>query len=150
MCTPLLLHHVFYTSTAVSRFLSALSSLAAHFSSSSTGGGDGYIRRYAVHATLNATGMDSPLFPNLSMKAPTSDVRQPVLVGYWENEDPGEWMSELLGGNASLSKEEQAAKVKWGAKVGPVSSQSPVYSLAVQSEEMWGLSGTGVSSTAFK
>ena len=86
--------------------------------------------------------MDNPLFPNLSMKAPS---RQPVLVGYWENEDPGDWMNELLGANPSLSKEEQQTKVSWGPKVGPVSSQSPVYSLAVQSEELWGLSGTGVS-----
>lgn len=90
--------------------------------------------------------MDNPLFSNLSMKAPSADARQPVLVGYWENEDPGEWTNDLLGANSSLSQQEQAAKVKWGAKVGPVSSQSPVYSLAVQSEELWGLSGTGVCS----
>ncbi|ORY89339.1 WD40-repeat-containing domain protein [Leucosporidium creatinivorum] len=111
-----------------------------------TGGADGYIRRYALHATLNGTGVDNPAFNNFSMKVgghaplPTTDLRQPVLVGYWENEEPGAWMEDLLGGQ--MANGEAKSKVKWGPKTGAVASQSAVYSLAVQSEELWGLSGT--------
>lgn len=108
--------------------------------------------------------MDNPLYNNLSMKvgghapSPSVDVRQPVLVGYWENEEPGEWVQELLssgtaGGGGEAEREARAKKVKWGPKGGPLGAanggkgQSQVYSLAVQSEELWGLSGTSVSSS---
>lgn len=123
-----------------------------------TGGADGFIRRYALHATLNGTGVDNPLFANLTMKlggvpalAAGADQRAPVLTGYWENEEPGEWANDLLGAGTSStsSLEERKTKIRWGAKVAAVGShQSPVYSLAIQQEELWGLSGTSVSPVA--
>lgn len=116
-----------------------------------TGGADGFIRRYSLFHTLNGTGVDNPLFNNLTIKpgghapAATADVRQAVLVGYWENEEPGAWTDELLGGKSVASGGELASTIKWGPKGGAIAGQSVVYSLAVQSEELWGLSGTGVS-----
>lgn len=154
MSTRWQLPRVFHTSTLVRLVLSPFPSFAnsSPFALATPGGADGYIRRYALHATLNGTGVDNPAFNNYSMKigghtpSPTFDGRQPVLVGYWENEEPGDWMGDLLGGGqgATMNGEAQS-KVKWGAKTSPVSTQSSVYSIAVQSEEMWGLSGTSVS-----
>lgn len=116
-----------------------------------TGGSDGFVRRYALHATLNGTGIDNPLVPNLTSKPggherpPGTDLRQPVLSGYWENEDPGDWADDLLPPSAGDDEVQQrAGKVRWGQKTGAVAPQSAVYSLAVQKEELWGLSGTAV------
>ncbi|KAK4054579.1 Transcription factor spt8 [Microbotryomycetes sp. JL201] len=130
-----------------------------------TGGSDGFIRRYATYPTLNGSGFDKPLFLNLSMKTGAQasatgsyqDTRQPVLVGYWENEEAGPWCTDLLppavapadanpeadGEPSDSSFAARAAKVKWGPKTGSLGSQSIVHSLAIQQEELWGLSGTG-------
>lgn len=123
-----------------------------------TGGSDGYIRRYALHATLNGSGVDNPLVPNLTSKPggherpPGTDTRQPVLSGYWENEEPGDWADDVLLGpgdgdadGPSDDADERQSRVRWGAKTGAWGPQSAVYSLAVQKEELWGLSGTSVS-----
>lgn len=149
LAAPPCLSHLY---TGSSRLSPSCPPAVAHILLRTTGGADGYIRRYALHATLNGTGVDNPAFNNFSMKvgghtpSPTSDLRQPVLVGYWENEEPGDWMGDLLGGaQATEVNGEAPSKVKWGPKTGVLASQSPVYSLAVQSEELWGLSGTSVS-----
>lgn len=118
-----------------------------------TGGQDGFIRRYALHAMLNGTGVDNPAFPNLTMKpggsGSASEMRLPVLVNYWENEEPGPWMDDLLkpgDGEAVVAEaESRREKLKWGPKSAAFGGQSPVYSIAVQREELWGLSGTSVS-----
>lgn len=125
-----------------------------------TGGQDGFIRRYALHPMLNGTGIDNPLFTNFTMKppgtwnTPPAEARLPVLVGYWENEEPGSWMDELKskqedqGGESAGggTDEDPSERLRWGPKTSNLSSQSPVYSLAVQREEVFGLSGTAVSS----
>ncbi|KAM0752827.1 WD40 repeat-like protein [Meredithblackwellia eburnea MCA 4105] len=129
-----------------------------------TGGADGFIRRYSFHATLNGTlgagGVDTnqPHYNNLMMKptgvivqggTDTAALRPPVLTGYWENDEPGAWMDELnfddqlaAAGDGDLG--EDAVKPRWGPKLPSSHGLSPVYSLAVQQDELWGLSGTGV------
>lgn len=107
-----------------------------------TGGSDGFVRRYALHATLNGTGLDSAAVPNLTMKGGShlvpGELKSPVLVGYWENEETGAWMDQLGAG--------AGAAIKWGPKTtGVADGLSVVHSLAVQREELWGLSGTAVS-----
>lgn len=65
------------------------------------------------------------------------------LTGYWENEDDENavQMVRKVGGDHSTVKQSN----RWGPKsVGNASKVSPVYSLVVQSEELWGLSGTEV------
>ncbi|GAA6028252.1 hypothetical protein JCM8097_006941 [Rhodosporidiobolus ruineniae] len=122
-----------------------------------TAGQDGYVRRYALYPTLNGTGVDNPLVPNLTSKQggherpPGTDLRQPVLSAYWENEEPGEWADELLnapgaGKGSGMSNEERQARVRWGPKTAALGPQSAVYSLAVQKYELWGLSGTSKGS----
>ncbi|KAK4335245.1 Transcription factor SPT8 [Rhodotorula toruloides] len=112
-----------------------------------TGGSDGFVRRYALHATLNGTGVDNPLVPNLTSKPggherpPGTDMRSAVLSGYWENEEPGDWMEDLLSPDGE-PQHDKLAKVKWGPKSSALGPQSAVHSLAVQREELWGLSGT--------
>lgn len=108
-----------------------------------TGGSDGLVRRYAVHPMLNCTGIDNPAFNNLTMKPggsvpPAADAKFPVLVAYWENEEPGTWTNTIRENAAFGTK-----NVGVGDKV------SVVHSLAVQSEELWGLSGTAVSDTCY-
>lgn len=113
-----------------------------------TGGSDGFVRRYALHATLNGTQQ----VPNLTSKPggherpPGTDLRQPVLSGYWENEEPmGDWVDDLAAGPpAQDDPPERQARVRWGPKTAALGPQSAVYSLAVQKEELWGLSGTAV------
>ncbi|KWU47061.1 WD40 repeat-like protein [Rhodotorula sp. JG-1b] len=122
-----------------------------------TGGSDGYVRRYALYATLNGSGVDNPLVPNLTSKVggherpPGTDTRQPVLSGYWENEEPHpDWIDDLLEPPTptpdtptdQVQQQRRAARVRWGPKTGAWGPQSAVYSLAVQKEELWGLSGT--------
>mgnify|MGYP001580370276 FL=1 len=121
-----------------------------------SGGQDGFIRRYALHAMLNGTGVDNPAFTNLTMKPGGSgsavESRLPVLVNYWENEEPGPWVDDLLkagdGEAAGPEAESRREKLKWGPKQAALGGQSPVYSIAVQREELWGLSGTAVSGLA--
>jgi len=116
-----------------------------------TGGSDGFVRRYALHSTLNGT----PAAPNLTSKPggherpPGTDLRQPVLSGYWENEEPGDWADDLAPPPPSSSSLEPGhaqaqaqGKVRWGPKSAALGPQSAVYSLAVQRDELWGLSGT--------
>ena len=104
------------------------------------GGSDGFVRRYAIHPMLNSTGIDNPAFNNLTMKQggsvpPAPDAKFPVLVAYWENEEPGHWVESIR------------ENVAFGTKnVGLADKVSVVHSLAVQSEELWGLSGTAVRS----
>lgn len=108
-----------------------------------TGGSDGLVRRYAIHSMLNCTGIDNPAFNNLTMKPggsvpPAPDAKFPVLVAYWENEEPGTWTNTIRENAAFGTK-----NVGVGDKV------SVMHSLAVQSEELWGLSGTAVSVTCY-
>lgn len=84
-------------------------------------------------------------------KPPGTDLRTPVLSGYWENEEIGEWTNDLLEGGGGgkegkEGKEEKEKKQRWGTKNSAIHSQSSVYSLAIHSQELWGLSGTSVSS----
>jgi len=79
-------------------------------------------------------------------KPPGTDTRTPVLTGYWENEEIGEWTNDLLlSKDKEREEEDKDKKVKWGTKTSAVHNQSSVYSLAVHSQELWGLSGTSVS-----
>lgn len=99
-----------------------------------TGGADGLVRRYAVHPMLNCSGIAAN---NLTMKqggvAPPPDAKFPVLVAYWENEEYGSWANTIKD------------NVTFGTKnIGIADKVSVVHSLAVQSEELWGLSGTAV------
>lgn len=128
-----------------------------------TGGSDGFVRRYALHPTLNGSGVDNPLVPNLTSKPggherpPGTDTRQPVLSAYWENEDPGDWIDDVLlpapppppqqavdAQSGGEGNDDRQARIRWGPKPTAYSLQSAVYSLAVQREELWGLSGTAV------
>lgn len=111
------------------------------------GGADGIIRRYALHPSLNNTASDLAVPNNLTIKPgtilATNESKLPVLIGCYENEEPGAWCDgDLVGG--SVSESEAFRKVTWGPKNYAL-RESPVYSLAVHSEELWGLSGTGVS-----
>lgn len=103
--------------------------LPSHGHSLLTGGADGFVRRYAFYDSLN--GIDSP--KNLVMKSAT--VTSGVLLGYWENAEAGEVEEGgLRYGPRSVSNS------MTGGKAGG----SPVHSLAVQSQELWGLSGAQV------
>lgn len=134
-----------------------------------TGGMDGMVRRYDLYASLNGdagpststssaggsgagsrggartkpTQTSSEL--NLTAKpsgymatsystpsASVSENKPPVLRGYWENED------EPAPGTSLLPA------VKWGRRNEGPGKGSAVYSLAVQSRELWGVSGTAV------
>lgn len=111
------------------------------------GGADGIIRRYALHPSLNNTASDLAVPNNLTIKPgttlATNDSKLPVLIGCYENEEPGTWCDgDLVGG--SVSESEGLRKVNWGPKSYAL-RESPVYSLAIHTEELWGLSGTGVS-----
>ncbi|GAA6024905.1 hypothetical protein JCM11491_005517 [Sporobolomyces phaffii] len=104
-----------------------------------TGGQDGFVRRYNLAATLTPSA-DPP--PNLTMKqqqhlgppplVPAAGT--PVLAGYWENEDP------------PPANSSEPDPPKWGTKATANAPQSAVYSLAVNSTELWGLSGTSKGS----
>ena len=118
-----------------------------------TGGQDGFIRRYSLYSTLNPSSSSSPGNGNgngnLTMKQPpipstttatSTDLglnRVPFLTGYWENE---EYSPESEPATAT-----QETTIKWGTKTSSTGSQSSVYSLAIHSQELWGLSGTSVS-----
>lgn len=104
------------------------------------GGQDGLIRRYNLHATLNGTGSEHS--NNYTVKLGGTiplDSRTPVLVGIYENEEEGKWVQE-----DEKRRQRDGDKFAWGPKVSS-SGESPVYSLAVQDEELWGVSGTAVS-----
>lgn len=108
-----------------------------------SGGADGFIRRIALYES--ATGSNAE---NLTMKAgghiaaaekdgePEPKV---YLTGYWENEDD-------LPMHATPRAD---GRVRWGPKgVGNATRVSPVYSMVIQNEELWGLSGTEVRSSS--
>ncbi|GAA5987344.1 hypothetical protein JCM5350_005633 [Sporobolomyces pararoseus] len=116
-----------------------------------TGGQDGFIRRYSLYSTLNPSSSSSSPGNgngngNLTMKQPpipstttatSTDLglnRVPFLTGYWENE---EYSPESEPATAT-----QETTIKWGTKTSSTGSQSSVYSLAIHSQELWGLSGT--------
>lgn len=98
------------------------------------GGSDGFIRRYNLHSMLNGIGFNEN--NNLIMKyglISLPEAKAPLLINYWENE---------------LNLVEGKEKEKFGTKVSQVGeSIDIVYSLAVQSQDLFGLSGTAVSLT---
>lgn len=143
------------------------------------GAGDGFVRRYALHAMLNrnasmgayelgaSVSAAKALAQNLTMKqgghAPTSatgEWKLPLLVGYWENEMPAPlFLSSVdnarthalsppapatngIGGH--MPPPPSTSAPRWGTKLLANSTPSPVWSLAVNRTEMWGLSGTSV------
>ncbi|GAA94981.1 uncharacterized protein L969DRAFT_53124 [Mixia osmundae IAM 14324] len=112
----------------------ALPSGANHFF---TGGQDGFIRRYALRdTTAGLTELDNLITrtsgKNVHGKAvhgiPSGHYAAPqgVLVGYWENLD--------------LAPQTMQYGPRGLTHTGP--EPSPVYSLAIHSQELWGLSGT--------
>lgn len=109
-----------------------------------TGGSDGLIRRYNLSATLNGTlHPDYDNIETLTVKpvgvVDRTESKLPILVDYWENEEEGEWCDKLK------------TEVKWGRRneMYPGGKLSCVYSLAVQSQELWGVSGTAVRVASF-
>lgn len=89
-----------------------------------TGGSDGYIRRYDWFASVNGK---VPL--TVAQKHPFVDsvTRSGILLSYWENEEPAV-KSDLL----HVPETTDDLKL------------SSVYSLAVQSQSLWLLSGLEV------
>lgn len=107
-----------------------------------SGGQDGFIRRIAIYESVTGS-----MTENLTMRQgghvplieKEGDKTTIFLTGYWENEDNERAVQSIhkVGNDNSRSAN------RWGPKsVGNASKVSPVYSLAVQSEELWGLSGT--------
>ena len=129
---------VYSISTSTQVHALALPPCASHLY---VGGADGLVRRYAIHPMLNCLRSDNLPSNNLTMKPggsvpPAPDTKFPVLVAYWENEEPGTWQNTIR------------ENVAFGTKnVGLADRVSVVHSLAVQSEELWGLSGTAVRSS---
>ncbi|KAI5476938.1 mitochondrial import receptor subunit TOM40 [Pseudohyphozyma bogoriensis] len=108
-----------------------------------TGGSDGFIRRYNLHAVLNGARGDDVVKPaGVSGALPDFKGAIPP-VAYWENELPGPWVEELALRPSSVDPEADVS-VRWAPKAAPLSplAPSPVYSLAVQRDELWGLAGT--------
>ncbi|GAA5901082.1 uncharacterized protein JCM6883_004746 [Sporobolomyces salmoneus] len=111
-----------------------------------SGGSDGFVRRYSLYSTLNSTTSTFNLTVKQSSAATQDknntstttipDNRPPVLTGYWENEDP----------EPPSNDPNPTSSVKWGTKTSTNTTQSGVYSLAVHSQELWGLSGTAKGS----
>lgn len=104
-----------------------------------SGGADGFIRRIGLYES--ATGSNAE---NLTMRAgghvgavdKDADPEPKIfLAGYWENEDD-------LVPHATPRAD---GRVRWGPKsVGNATRVSPVYSMAIHTEELWGLTGTEV------
>ncbi|WAQ88779.1 hypothetical protein PtA15_10A198 [Puccinia triticina] len=101
-----------------------------------SGGQDGFVRRIAIHESVTGSGLE-----NLTMKQgghvplvdKDTDRTTIFLAGYWENDDQ----------NSLLEPASPNPPLKWGPKsVGNATQVSPVYSLAIHDEELWGLSGT--------
>ncbi|ORX97130.1 WD40 repeat-like protein [Basidiobolus meristosporus CBS 931.73] len=80
-----------------------------------TGSEDGYVRKYDFFASMNGK---TPLAQSQRHNHVDSVTKSGILLSYWENE-------------------EQTPTVKTSPEV----KVSPVYSLAVQSEAIWGLTG---------
>jgi hypothetical protein len=104
-----------------------------------SGGQDGFVRRIAIHESVTGSALE-----NLTMKQgghvplveKDTDKTTIFLTGYWENEDHKSLLDPSL----------PTPPLKWGPKsVGNATQVSPVYSLAIHNEELWGLSGTEVS-----
>ncbi|KAA1099511.1 Transcription factor spt8 [Puccinia graminis f. sp. tritici] len=101
-----------------------------------SGGQDGFVRRIAIHESVTGSALE-----NLTMKQgghvplieKDTDKTTIFLTGYWENEDH----------KSLLDPSQPTPPLKWGPKsVGNATQVSPVYSLAIHNEELWGLSGT--------
>jgi transcriptional activator SPT8 len=104
-----------------------------------SGGQDGFVRRIAIYESVTGSAQE-----NLTMKQgghvpvvdKDTDKTTIFLAGYWENEDHKSLLDPSL----------PPPPLKWGPKsVGNATQVSPVYSLAIHNEELWGLSGTEVS-----
>jgi len=101
-----------------------------------SGGQDGFVRRIAIYESVTGSALE-----NLTMKqgghvpVVEKDIDKTTifLTGYWENEDHKSLLDPTL----------PRPPLKWGPKsVGNATQVSPVYSLAIHNEELWGLSGT--------
>ncbi|PLW05360.1 hypothetical protein PCASD_25478 [Puccinia coronata f. sp. avenae] len=101
-----------------------------------SGGQDGFVRRIAIYESVTGSAQE-----NLTMKQgghvpvvdKDTDKTTIFLAGYWENEDHKSLLDPSL----------PPPPLKWGPKsVGNATQVSPVYSLAIHNEELWGLSGT--------
>ncbi|KAH9811262.1 WD40-repeat-containing domain protein [Melampsora americana] len=107
-----------------------------------SGGQDGFIRRIAIYESVTGS-----MTENLTMRQgghvplieKEGDKTTIFLTGYWENEDNERAVQSIH----KVGTDNSRSANRWGPKsVGNASKVSPVYSLAVQSEELWGLSGT--------
>lgn len=123
----------------------------ACFSHIYSAGADGFVRRHAM-GMLNSDRPGWANTPRTNLYAKPFggvDGRQAVLTGYWENEEAGAWVAELAANAGPQGTEARAAadhRTRWGPKTtGLGQTPSPVHSLAVHSQELWGLSGTAVS-----
>lgn len=111
-----------------------------------TGGSDGYIRRFDWFGSINGK---VPL--TVAQRHPFVDsvTRAGVLLSYWENEEP---MGNLpifigLGPFRSLTVDFAAkSSFLYVPESGDDLKLSPVYSLAVQNQSLWLLSGLEVFS----
>ncbi|MBW0478031.1 hypothetical protein O181_017746 [Austropuccinia psidii MF-1] len=109
-----------------------------------SGGQDGFIRRIAIYESVTGSSVE-----NLTMRQgghiplieKEGDKTTIFLTGYWENEDDYNISQSSI--KPGLDNSSVKAPQKWGPKsVGNAVKVSPVYSLAIHSEELWGLSGT--------
>ncbi|TLD18577.1 hypothetical protein PspLS_10237 [Pyricularia sp. CBS 133598] len=106
-----------------------------------TGGSDGYVRKYDAQGTINGK---LPL--TVAQRHPFVDsvVKAGILMSYWENEE----VSGPSGGSASTGVGVGGVGSSSGALAFGVGAAthdhvlSPVYSIAVQAQGLWVLSGT--------
>ncbi|KAI6300078.1 hypothetical protein MCOR34_009101 [Pyricularia oryzae] len=106
-----------------------------------TGGSDGYVRKYDAQGTINGK---LPL--TVAQRHPFVDsvVKAGILMSYWENEE----VSGPSGGSGSTSVGVGGVGSSSGALAFGVGAAthdhvlSPVYSIAVQAQGLWVLSGT--------
>ncbi|KAG0149976.1 hypothetical protein CROQUDRAFT_668868 [Cronartium quercuum f. sp. fusiforme G11] len=108
-----------------------------------SGGQDGFIRRIAIYESVTGSTAENLTMRqggHVSLIEKEGDKTTIFLTGYWENEDD-ERAVQPVHKRSDPSNSKHATR--WGPKsVGNASKVSPVYSLAVHSEELWGLSGT--------
>ncbi|KAI8456722.1 WD40-repeat-containing domain protein [Phakopsora pachyrhizi] len=109
-----------------------------------SGGHDGFIRRIAIYESVtgsNAENLTMRQGGHVALTEKEGDKTTIFLSGYWENEDGEGAASNILKPATEGSHTRNSHR--WGPKsVGNASKVSPVYSLAVHSEELWGVSGT--------
>ena len=103
-----------------------------------TAGNDGFIRRFDIYDGLNGIDASSR---SLHMKsgANSGDLPGGILTGYWAG---SEWLE--AGATGPPNGRYNPAQVKFGSRSVTTGVEAPaaVHSLAIQSEELWGLSGT--------